>query len=72
MAVLNAGLTGILGLVLLAGSGRHHGLVENRFLRFLGYLSYGLYLVHVLVFWCFDVAVTGNIGNIPANRAGSC
>ncbi len=70
MTVLNAGLTGILGLVLLAGSGEYHRLVENRFLQFLGYISYGLYLVHILAFWCFDVAVTGHIGNVPANRPG--
>jgi peptidoglycan/LPS O-acetylase OafA/YrhL len=32
--------------------------------------SYGLYLIHILVFWCFDITFTGHIGQEPANRPG--
>ena len=46
--------TGLLGFFLLIGTGPWRGLVQIRALRFLGEISYGLYLVHVLVFEVFD------------------
>jgi peptidoglycan/LPS O-acetylase OafA/YrhL len=45
---------GLLLLVLLLGTGPARRYVNNSFLRFLGYISYGLYLIHQLVFWNYD------------------
>jgi len=41
-------------LSLIAGSGRWRWLVTRPTLMFLGYISYGLYLCHVLVFTLYD------------------
>ena len=46
--------TGLLALALAAGSGRLRSWLDIGWLRFLGEISYGLYLVHVLVFEAFD------------------
>ena len=43
--------SGMLLLTLLGGTRRWTWLTTNRPLRFLGFISYGLYLIHVLVFW---------------------
>ena len=45
---------GILLLVLLAGTSSRKRYVNNPGLRFLGHLSYGLYLIHLLVFRMYD------------------
>jgi len=45
---------GIIGLTLVAGSSRFAALVNIRPLQWLGFISYGLYLVHVLAFTLFD------------------
>jgi peptidoglycan/LPS O-acetylase OafA/YrhL len=50
----NLAFTGALGLFLLAGTTRWKGIVNMRFLRFYGYISYGLYLIHELVFLAYD------------------
>jgi len=47
---LNVGSTGLLSCVLLVGTNRWAFLVNRPVLQFLGYISYGLYLVHVLAF----------------------
>jgi peptidoglycan/LPS O-acetylase OafA/YrhL len=54
---MNLAFTGLLGCFLLAGSGPWKGLVNSRVLRFLGYISYGLYLIHLLVFSGYDQIV---------------
>lgn len=45
---------GVLGLVLLAGSGRWSFLVNRPVLQFFGKISYGLYLIHWMVFLWYD------------------
>lgn len=45
---------GILLLILLLGTSPARRYVNNSVLRFLGYISYGLYLIHQLVFWNYD------------------
>jgi len=45
---------GFLLLVLLLGTSARRRYVNNSVLRFLGYISYGLYLVHLLVFRMYD------------------
>ncbi len=40
------------GAILWLGTGPHSGLVRSRVLSFFGYISYGLYLIHVL---CLDL-----------------
>ena len=46
--------TALLGLFLLAGTGRYAAMVRLRPLRFFGEISYGLYLVHLLIFDSYD------------------
>lgn len=48
--------TGILLLFLLAGSGPGKRYVNNAAMQFLGYISYGLYLMHLLIFRLYDKA----------------
>jgi peptidoglycan/LPS O-acetylase OafA/YrhL len=45
---------GVLLFFLLVGSGARRWWVNNRLLRFFGYISYGLYLFHFLVFRLYD------------------
>src|SRR3974390_2208171 len=52
--VLNLFFAGILLLFLLAGSGNAQRYVNLPVLRFLGYISYGLYLDHLLAFRLYD------------------
>jgi peptidoglycan/LPS O-acetylase OafA/YrhL len=47
---------GFLLLVLLLGSSRYARWVNNRVLGFFGYISYGLYLYHFLIFRWYDKA----------------
>jgi peptidoglycan/LPS O-acetylase OafA/YrhL len=42
------GLAGLLGIFVVAGSGKWRGLVAPRILTFFGAISYGLYLYHLL------------------------
>jgi peptidoglycan/LPS O-acetylase OafA/YrhL len=55
--VLYAFFAGILSLALLAGSSRYRRLVNIAALQWLGYISYGLYLIHLICFDLFDRAV---------------
>ena len=52
--ILNVFFAGILLLFLLAGTSNARRYVNLSGLRFLGYLSYGLYLDHLLAFRMYD------------------
>ena len=52
--VIDIVFAGFLLLVLLLGTSAHRRYVNNSVLRFLGYISYGLYLIHLLVFRMYD------------------
>ncbi len=52
--VIDLVCSGVLLLVLLVGTSSYRRYVNGKVLRFLGYLSYGLYLVHLMVFRCYD------------------
>jgi peptidoglycan/LPS O-acetylase OafA/YrhL len=54
LTVLNLAFAGALLFVLLLGTSEWHGYVNSPVLGFLGYISYGLYLVHLLVFRIYD------------------
>jgi peptidoglycan/LPS O-acetylase OafA/YrhL len=54
LTVLNLFFTGILGTMLLVGTSGRQSLVQWPVLRFLGDISYGLYLIHMLAFDAFD------------------
>jgi peptidoglycan/LPS O-acetylase OafA/YrhL len=55
--ILNFGFTRLLGLFLAAGSREYAKLVRVKFLQFLGYISYGLYLVHGFILQMYDKVV---------------
>ena len=46
ISIVNFAFTGLLGIFLHLGSGKHAPLVQIKPLRFLGYVSYGWYLIH--------------------------
>jgi len=46
--------SGVLLGFLLVGTSRYSATVRNSTLRFFGYISYGLYLVHLMVFRLYD------------------
>lgn len=48
---------GLVGFALLFGTGRWKSLVNFRWLSFYGEISYGLYLIHWLVFISYDAFV---------------
>jgi peptidoglycan/LPS O-acetylase OafA/YrhL len=52
--VLHTMFAGILLAFLLVGTSRWKRCVNNSCLRFMGYISYGLYLVHLLAFRTYD------------------
>jgi peptidoglycan/LPS O-acetylase OafA/YrhL len=52
--VINLAFTGVLLLVLLLGTSAWRGYANNPVLGFLGYISYGLYLIHLLIFRIYD------------------
>jgi len=54
LSVINAFFAGVVLLFLLVGSGPVPRLVNFKPLRFFGYISYGLYLDHLLVFRMYD------------------
>jgi len=53
-SVIHIFFTGILLLALLVGTSRWRGWVNIGWLQFFGYISYGLYLVHLLAFRMYD------------------
>jgi peptidoglycan/LPS O-acetylase OafA/YrhL len=55
---INLACTAVLSVVLLAGTTpRGRLFVDLRVLKFFGYISYGLYLVHLLIFRLYDLIV---------------
>jgi peptidoglycan/LPS O-acetylase OafA/YrhL len=54
LTTINVLFAGVLLLFLLAGSGTGKRYVNISLLRFLGYISYGLYLDHLLAFRMYD------------------
>jgi peptidoglycan/LPS O-acetylase OafA/YrhL len=55
MTARNAGCVGLLSCMLLLGTSRWRFLVDVPALKFFGFISYGLYLVHALAFHAADV-----------------
>ena len=51
---INIFFAGVLLLFLLVGTSSRKDYVNNSVLRFFGYISYGLYLVHLLAFRMYD------------------
>jgi peptidoglycan/LPS O-acetylase OafA/YrhL len=58
ITLVNTFFAGVLLLFLVVGSSPQSKLVHSSFLEFFGYISYGLYLVHPMVFRIYD-KVTG-------------
>lgn len=54
VTALNLTCTAVVSISLWVGSGRLCGLFQSPFLAFFGYISYGLYLFHMLFFNLFD------------------
>jgi peptidoglycan/LPS O-acetylase OafA/YrhL len=54
---IHLAFTALLSLFLLLGTGPHRAIVHSSILRFLGEISYGLYLIHLLVFELCDRAI---------------
>lgn len=53
-SVINMGCGGVLLFALLVGTSPWQRFVNSNWLRFFGYISYGLYLSHVLIFGLYD------------------
>jgi len=66
--LLNFCFTGLLGLFLAAGSGEYAKLVQIKFLQFLGYISYGLYLFHEFVLTMYDKAAASEWHYVQATN----
>jgi peptidoglycan/LPS O-acetylase OafA/YrhL len=58
VTLLNTFFTGMLGMTLVLGSGSFAWLVRIRVLKFFGDISYGLYLIHMLVFDLVDSSLS--------------
>lgn len=54
LTLVNSFFAGMLLLFVLVGSGSRSTLVQSPFLQFFGYISYGLYLIHPLMFRIYD------------------
>ena len=52
----NIAALGLISCALLIGTTERKALVDRPVLRFFGWLSYGLYLVHVFAFYVIDIA----------------
>lgn len=66
---INIFFAGVLLLFLLVGTGSKKHYVNNSVLRFFGYISYGLYLDHLLAFRMYDrICLRYRPGLIPSNE----
>lgn len=54
LTVIHLAFAGVVLVVLLLGTSSWHGYVNSSVLGFLGYISYGLYLIHLLIFRAYD------------------
>jgi peptidoglycan/LPS O-acetylase OafA/YrhL len=63
---LNILFTGVVGLALVVGTSRWRSLVNRPVLQFLGEISYGIYLLHMLVFDLADHIFAIGFPNLPA------
>lgn len=67
-SIINLFFAGMLLLFLLIGTSSHQRFVNRPLLRFFGYISYGLYLNHILFFHIYDAAARRFFPNlIPAH-----
>jgi peptidoglycan/LPS O-acetylase OafA/YrhL len=55
LTLVNTFFTGLLVLFLVLGTGTWKGLVNSSILKFFGYISYGLYLIHLMIFHGYDM-----------------
>jgi peptidoglycan/LPS O-acetylase OafA/YrhL len=66
---INIFFAGVLLLFLLVGTGPRKHYVNNSVLRFFGYISYGLYLNHLLAFRMYDrICLRFRPGWVPSNE----
>lgn len=54
LTLVNTFFVGLLVLFLVLGSSSRKGLVNSSTLQFFGYISYGLYLIHLMIFHLYD------------------
>jgi peptidoglycan/LPS O-acetylase OafA/YrhL len=54
LTLVNTFFVGLLVLFLVLGSGSRKEWVNSSILRFFGYISYGLYLIHLMIFHGYD------------------
>ncbi len=54
LTLVNTFFAGLLLLFLVVGSGSRRTLINSSILGFFGYISYGLYLVHLMIFRIYD------------------
>jgi len=72
ISIVNFAFTGLLGIFLYLGSGEHAHLVQIKPLQFLGYISYGWYLIHDFFIHLWDrvLAISGIRVNGPNHIGG--
>ncbi len=54
LTLVNTFFVGLLVLFLILGSSSRKGMVGSSILQFFGYISYGLYLIHLMIFHVYD------------------
>lgn len=54
LTLVNTFFVGLLVLFLVLGSSSRKGWVNSSILQFFGYISYGLYLIHLMIFHIYD------------------
>jgi peptidoglycan/LPS O-acetylase OafA/YrhL len=67
MTACNVAATGLLSCALLLGTSRWSFSVDGPFLKFLGFISYGLYLIHVLAFRLAEILFSRPLLVLTAN-----
>ena len=66
-SALKLAFAGLVACMLLVGTSRWSGLVNQALLRFFGYISYGLYLVHVLAFRLGEILLQRQFATLVAS-----
>ncbi|MGB9236138.1 MAG: acyltransferase [Terriglobales bacterium] len=67
-SVCNLASAGFLSCVLLVGASNWSFLVDQPILKFFGFISYGLYLVHALAYHLSDIVLSRPLAMLMANR----